>query len=184
MLGSDSHGAFPRIERSEESGCLQCPQPSLCPLMSVYSRRVPGPAPRVKRALHSLCSGLSCPARAARGVRLLLGELGSFLISLMAAEPCPSSSPCPPVSHQPANPEDFLSPPQSLASHHILTVADPSSVLHLGEVFFLLFTGSRNPFCCFSLQLGVSPRDLQVSYTLLSPFSTCFLGNPSEQCVG
>lgn len=111
-----------------------------------------------------LCSPCeTCSARgSAPATNSSLPSFGSFLISLTAVEPCPSSSPChqlsvwlsPFILQIQRFSVFFPAPP--LASCCILALGDPSSVLYLKEVFF--------------------PRDLQVSYTLLSLFFPLFFG--------
>lgn len=158
--------------------------------MSVHAGRAPGLSVW-NVPCTGLCPGLCRPARAGRGVCLPLGAAGSFLMSLMAAEPCPGSSPCPsslPCSHHPANPEVSLSPPPLLDSLLPPAVSSlwvvPAVSCTSGKCFSWFSQGAEIPSAAFLRSWVFSPGIYRCLTPSFPPFSPCFLGNPSEHRVG
>lgn len=116
-----------------------------------------------------------------------MGAAGSFLMSLMAAEPCPGSSPCPsslPCSHHPANPEVSLSPPPLLDSLLPPAVSSlwvvPAASCTSGKCFSWFSQGAEIPSAAFLRSWVFSPGIYRCLTPSFPPFSPCFLGNPSE----
>lgn len=145
------------------------------------------PAPRVKRAQHG---ALPPSPRQEQEFAFLWGGFGFFfLISLLAVEPCPSSSSCPTLacSHHPANPEVFWLLPSSrqpLASCCILTSGDPSTSR---RCFSWFSQGAEIPFpawCPFQGFTGVlhPPFPLFPLVSWKIPQSTVWADPPNADC--